>query len=73
MCKFIQLTIETGTGKDTIYVNVEQIASARFSVDDKSLKITMANGEEHVAEGEEAASALAGIRSRILTQVRPKM
>lgn len=63
MAYFIELTQETGTEREAIYVNVDQVAVARFSPERKTLKVTLCNGQELSASGEEAESAIAMIRN----------
>lgn len=63
MPKFIRLTEDTGTGKDTVFVNLDRISFARHS--GNVLQIKTADGEEFHLEGPEADKALKSLRDLV--------
>ena len=66
MAKFISFTQDNGTGFSTVFINVDQIASAKYDPKEEFLEVFVAGGREAFElTGQEAKDAAAAIRSLV--------
>ena len=64
MAKFIHYTEDRGIGKQTVFVNIDQIATARFDPETGVLELEIAGASDRSqAHGSEAKAALETIKA----------
>ena len=63
MPQFIRFSEETGTGKETVFVNVDRVSFARH--DGNTLQLKTADGEEFQLSGSDAEQALKILRDLV--------
>lgn len=64
MSQFISFTEETGPSRDILFVNLDQIAFARYDGADGMLLLALVSGHEFHVSKEEAAAILPALRAR---------
>jgi len=66
MAKFIRFTEDRGIGKQTVYVNVDQIATARLDPETDVLELEIVGAGDRVqVHGEEAKAAAETIKALV--------